>query len=597
MKFFSQTTFLAVSLLMAGQSTAQSSIRARAVDPRGVTVADNTYYPAIIADGDYTTGAGTDNANAINEAIAAAAARSPNSGIIQLPCGFIRVNSAINMTNNPGVQLRGCGVMGPGPIAPTIGHFTVILCETGLQKGAVCVDTTGSNLMRIQDIDFSLKSAYTNPSTVAILQGRDRGPDERNNHCFESGTRINNFGIFTDSNPTLNHGHGYIGIANTGAENGGVDHFQIQANTPVVHDAGNSLELFASPYQTLAAGCPASVVGISYRDGSILINVGEGGNGFLFNGGGQLEIDNIVFIGGGGASSSNFAIYLPRSVSHLTVTNSGAEQFRGRQSNLIGYKANLDHIHISMAGDSKVADSGPYVQPLADNLSCQACEFDIWVAGGIPPEPFGNAFGGQLWAGGRLVWMNATSFSMSNWTVQNVIFQTPKLSNTDITFGRGSSVYWENSSLSHDFSGPIHAHDGLVISGDQGMQFNEGSAPATKSGTDTCYGDSASHTIKCSYNNSPFLNVPQVVAGGTFALSKGLIASGGCAPPVTVDATAVRTGDIISWSYSSAPVPSTDGRLLLSAWASPGNANFILCNPTSGAVTPSGLNVNWRVVR
>jgi hypothetical protein len=55
--------------------------------------------------------------------------------------------------------------------------------------------------------------------------------------------------------------------------------------------------------------------------------------------------------------------------------------------------------------------------------------------------------------------------------------------------------------------------------------------------------------------------------------------------------------DSIEWSYANFPAPVRDGRLILNAFASAGHVNFSLCNPTSRAIVPSGLTVNWRISR
>ncbi|MGA2812438.1 MAG: hypothetical protein ABSG16_13630 [Candidatus Acidiferrum sp.] len=95
-------------------------------------------------------------------------------------------------------------------------------------------------------------------------------------------------------------------------------------------------------------------------------------------------------------------------------------------------------------------------------------------------------------------------------------------------------------------------------------------------------------------SNSSFVIL---VASGTSTLAASSIASGSCAATVITLATNVAGTDSIKWSYASFPAPVTDGRLTLNAFASAGHVNFALCNPTSLAIVPSGLTVNWRVSR
>lgn len=86
---------------------------------------------------------------------------------------------------------------------------------------------------------------------------------------------------------------------------------------------------------------------------------------------------------------------------------------------------------------------------------------------------------------------------------------------------------------------------------------------------------------------------PPLVATGTATLTSSSIAAVTCAAVVTVAATGTATTDKISWSYASAPSTATDGKLILSVYPTLNNVNFLLCNPTAGALVPTGLVVNW----
>lgn len=88
-----------------------------------------------------------------------------------------------------------------------------------------------------------------------------------------------------------------------------------------------------------------------------------------------------------------------------------------------------------------------------------------------------------------------------------------------------------------------------------------------------------------------------VIASGTSTLGSTAIASGACATTVVTSAPGVAATDAIFWSYASFSAPSTNGRVILNACPTANNVNFSLCNPSAGSITPSGLTVNWRVVR
>lgn len=107
------------------------------------------------------------------------------------------------------------------------------------------------------------------------------------------------------------------------------------------------------------------------------------------------------------------------------------------------------------------------------------------------------------------------------------------------------------------------------------------------------YGDNCVSGTLCGIRG---VTVPKVIASGTSTLTNSAIASGACAAVVTSAASGVLTTDRIAWSYASSPA-TADGLLTLSAYVTSGNVNWKLCNPTASSQTPSGLVVNWGVLR
>ena len=92
---------------------------------------------------------------------------------------------------------------------------------------------------------------------------------------------------------------------------------------------------------------------------------------------------------------------------------------------------------------------------------------------------------------------------------------------------------------------------------------------------------------------------PVAMVPFTATLGTGAITAGACAPTVTVAATGTTTSSVVTWSYASSPVGVSGyaaGGLTVSAWPTAGNANFALCNPTGGTVTPGRMTLNFRVV-
>jgi hypothetical protein len=107
------------------------------------------------------------------------------------------------------------------------------------------------------------------------------------------------------------------------------------------------------------------------------------------------------------------------------------------------------------------------------------------------------------------------------------------------------------------------------------------------------YGDNCAGGTLCGIRGA---TVPKIIASGTSTLTNSAVSSGACAAVVTTAASGVLTTDRIAWSYASAPA-TADGLLTLSAYVTSGNVNWKLCNPTANSQTPSGLVVNWGVLR
>lgn len=208
-----------------------------------------------------TTGA-NDSSAVINACIAKGLRNhQPN---ILLPCGKLLVNTAINMTNKPGMNLRGCSSQFQFSqlVIANVG-ITVLLCNSG----TVCIDTTGSGDQHISDLVLYLGgSGISNPSPIGILQGRDNagagGPSKH--FCFAERQSFENFAImdFTSGglNTTANGGRGYIGIYNYGAESGEYRNYGVFTAAPFIFTNSNVASV-SSPYQTLGTGCRVTMTG------------------------------------------------------------------------------------------------------------------------------------------------------------------------------------------------------------------------------------------------------------------------------------------------------------------------------------------------
>ncbi len=87
--------------------------------------------------------------------------------------------------------------------------------------------------------------------------------------------------------------------------------------------------------------------------------------------------------------------------------------------------------------------------------------------------------------------------------------------------------------------------------------------------------------------------------GTTATLGTSIINAGACATAVTVATTGATSTSVVDWSANADPTGVTGygaGGLVIWAYPTTGNANFKVCNPTAGNITPSALTLNFRVV-
>lgn len=106
-------------------------------------------------------------------------------------------------------------------------------------------------------------------------------------------------------------------------------------------------------------------------------------------------------------------------------------------------------------------------------------------------------------------------------------------------------------------------------------------------------------------NNPPtgaqsFPTLTLTSAGTTATLATGLLTTGTCAAAVTVAVTGTGAGSVVNWDYATDPSGvvgyGSSGGLTVTAYGTAGNANFRVCNPTAGSITPGAMNLNFRVI-
>jgi hypothetical protein len=126
------------------------------------------------------------------------------------------------------------------------------------------------------------------------------------------------------------------------------------------------------------------------------------------------------------------------------------------------------------------------------------------------------------------------------------------------------------------------------------------------------------HTLTYTKNGTACAESPSAMetcTGGTETIASGalslatnsLSASGGCQAVTagsvnSAAATGVVSTDTINWNPNGSIKGVTGyspnaAQLQITPYPAPGYVNFDVCNPTSGAITPGSVTLNWRVVR
>jgi hypothetical protein len=135
-----------------------------------------------------------------------------------------------------------------------------------------------------------------------------------------------------------------------------------------------------------------------------------------------------------------------------------------------------------------------------------------------------------------------------------------------------------------------------TLTANTSLKSVETTAPSAVASSTVCYSDSTAHQLKCSYNNGSFFKVPQVVVASTVTLGNTAVAAGTCSSSAA-SANGTLSTDSVVWAFASAPT-TADARLNYSVHVGAANtATFFVCNASAASITPTGLVVNFQVIR
>lgn len=272
-----------------------------------------------------------------------------------------------------------------------------------------------------------------------------------------------------------------------------------------------------------------------------------------------------------------------------TVITPGAIGFNVQGGSNIHFSGGTSRVNASwgaLAGTAGTNISFEGVNVHANNQGNTAGVGGIKIAGPTGWRVANNRSGNVIEAGGHQAWGVDLSGASTNGIVSG-------------------------NDLRNNTSGRINYPAGVATAGVDAPEFGSGTglhfygpsmwleqpAPSGIAGEEVCYGDSTSHTLKCSYNNGLFFSLPQAIGNGIAVMTTAGIATGACGTTVTVAATNVAATDVINISHNAAVTIGNGGGLTLNAWPTAGNVNFNYCNSSAGTITPTAMTINWQVTR
>jgi hypothetical protein len=179
-----------------------------------------------------------------------------------------------------------------------------------LNTGAVGVDMTGTQAVKIRDITFDTTDPLlTNPSTVGILQAR------ATDSPFAQFNVTDNVSVLMHDDSSANGGEGTIAIYNIAAEITTYRDIYLSANSPLVISATN-IKNIVSPYKTI--GGPTSCSHFKF-DGTCTFNA-IGTTGYSLEMSSVAVVEGMVYLSrSGGVYTDTYAMKMSGSMDTIEL--------------------------------------------------------------------------------------------------------------------------------------------------------------------------------------------------------------------------------------------------------------------------------------
>ena len=400
----------------------------------------------------------TDDAAALNLCLANAFSGGQD---VQLPSGKIKVNSAVNNTNHPGMNVSGVGANEDYSTAVTGQDFGTAITQVLCNTAAACWDNTGSGHMKLAHIALRTQGSYSAPSTFGFLFGRDNAVSGSGwstgagTYCFVNDIVMDHDAAYFDTAPAAT-AVGTVAIYNVGAEQFSILGGLYIADQPGFFSANNTLSL-ASPYQTLKTGCAASMTDVTIDEGSTFQAWTK--SAFDFRDVGDLWMSpNTELLNGLQGTNHNAAI-----VFNTSSTNTPTNNILSGSAEKFDYAVNINNAVDRLKVRFNVVAPTAGLILVGTGKTVSAAEFNMEQVSGST-QPLFNASSGTATITGSLLHEYSLSGSGTcpNLTITGSTIYAPGLADAVVNTCNAASTYEVMDSTGNGMVGTSNLRGHLI---------------------------------------------------------------------------------------------------------------------------------------